>query len=122
MVIARKIGCRLRAARIEKGLSVKRLAELSGFARSYLYQLEKGDAQPSRPAVEKLGRVLGVAAEYLAGETDQPQFIAILESQLSHDEHDLVRMYRALPAHDKRVIDRVLSLAYSAASVLATRD
>lgn len=53
-----RFGEMLLAERTAKGLSQKRLAKMSGLAKSYLSRLETTDRKPSRPTVELLADTL----------------------------------------------------------------
>lgn len=49
---------RLRAKRLEAGLTQKRLAELAGVSLSYIKYLENGPTEPSRPYLMAVAKAL----------------------------------------------------------------
>jgi len=66
------VGERLRAARLEKGLSQRDLS-FSGCTAAYISRIEAGDRVPSLQLLREFGRRLGVSAEFLAtGEAEAP--------------------------------------------------
>jgi transcriptional regulator with XRE-family HTH domain len=52
----------VRAARVAQGISQEKLAELGGFHRTYVSQVERGVTNVSLDNVERLAVVLGVDA------------------------------------------------------------
>lgn len=61
-------GERLRATRIDRGLSVNRLTELSDLGKSTICNLENNtQAMPGGQTVVQLCKVLNVSADYLLG-------------------------------------------------------
>lgn len=66
--LARRIGRRIRAARLRAGLTQQRLAE-GRYTKAYISALEKGHAKPSMAALNFLSERLGLpAAHFLGGE------------------------------------------------------
>lgn len=53
------VGQRVRQLREEKGLSVRGLAEQSGFSPSFISQVEHGQVSPSISSMEKIAAILG---------------------------------------------------------------
>jgi len=66
-----KVGARIHDRRESRGLSIAELARKSGVAKSYLSQLERGEADnPSLEAVRKIAGGLGVRVSDLIGEEE----------------------------------------------------
>lgn len=65
-------GDRIRAARSARGLSQSRLAELSGVAAVSIRSYETHKRFPKLDQIKKLAAALEVSAEYLLGNTDEP--------------------------------------------------
>lgn len=61
------LGKRIRAVRQDRGLSVARLAEISGVSRRMLTQIELGQANPSLATVDKIATALGTTFPALVG-------------------------------------------------------
>jgi transcriptional regulator with XRE-family HTH domain len=55
---------RLRALRIEKGLTLEALATLSGFTKGYLSRIENGGKAPPIASLARIGRALGQDLSY----------------------------------------------------------
>lgn len=67
-----RVGERLRAARLAKGLSQRGLS-FPGCTAAYISRIEAGDRVPSLQLLREFGRRLGVSAEFLAtGEAEAP--------------------------------------------------
>jgi len=58
------LGDRIRAKRIQRGLSLRQLAEATGFTPSFLSQVERSLAMPSIMSLRKLGEALEVPIFY----------------------------------------------------------
>lgn len=70
---AELIGAHVRAVRRAQGLTLVRLAALSGLSHSFLSQLERGQARPSMVSLERIARALGRSqAELLAAADERP--------------------------------------------------
>jgi transcriptional regulator with XRE-family HTH domain len=61
----------LRATRLGKSISQDELAARSGYHRTYIGQLERGEKSPSLRTVFNLAATLGVAASKMVGETER---------------------------------------------------
>lgn len=56
----KEIGEQLHMRRLEAGLSLRKLAELSGIGHSYIAKIEKGGNSPSVDTLRRLCDVIGV--------------------------------------------------------------
>jgi transcriptional regulator with XRE-family HTH domain len=63
-------GKRLRAVRVNAGLSQKEIAERLGITQSYLSRIENG-GNPINSVVVQLAEILGVSTDYLLMRTDE---------------------------------------------------
>lgn len=59
----------IRKLRKERGLTLKRLSELTGLAPSLISKYENGDRHPKIENWQKLADYFGVSVEYLQGKT-----------------------------------------------------
>lgn len=57
----------------EKNISVAQLLSNCGFAKSFVYDLEKRDNSPSCDRISKIADVLECSVDYLLGRTDTPK-------------------------------------------------
>jgi transcriptional regulator with XRE-family HTH domain len=78
-------GTRMRYLRDTLGLSLSKLAELSGVSRGYLYLVEKGTSCPTLDKVEAIAQVLNVTPSQLIGDNSGDLFA---------DEVKLLNAYR----------------------------
>lgn len=62
------LGARLKAARGSTGLSLRGLAQRTGFSASFLSQVELGQASPSLGSLESIAQALGVSLAELLSE------------------------------------------------------
>ena len=77
------VGARLKAARLEAGLSQRQLA-FTGCSPAYISRIEAGDRIPSLQLLRELGRRLGVSEDFLAtGEETQFQTLSMLEAEIA---------------------------------------
>lgn len=100
--MATRLGEKLNALRKEKGLTLERLAELSGLSKSYIWELENRESQ--RPSAEKLnalGRVLGVDAVFFI-EDD------VREPERRHLDAAFYRDYQDLSDDDKERLRKIM--------------
>ena len=84
-------GKRLREARERAGFSQAALAAVCGCSGAYISRLEVGDRTPSLQLLRRIGRCLGVSADYLATgavapDTEQP---ALFDAELALRLNDL---------------------------------
>ena len=92
-----KLGSRIKALRTGKGLTLEQLAEQSGSAKSYIWELENRDTQ--NPSAEKLARiavVLETTTDYLLGGNVQGQADPV--------DQAFFRQYSSLPEETRRTI------------------
>ncbi|KTC98682.1 LexA family protein [Legionella erythra] len=74
MSIKEQIGQRIQAARLEKGLTRKALAELTNdLKQSRINNWERGDRTPGPEEIKQLAKALEVSAAYLMCLTDEKQ-------------------------------------------------
>lgn len=74
MSIKEQIGQRIQAARLEKGLTRKALAELTDYLKqSRINNWERGDRTPGPEEIKQLAKALDVSAAYLMCLTDEKQ-------------------------------------------------
>lgn len=65
MDMRRIVGENVRRARLAKGLTQERLAELSGFTQQYVSELENGKQNPTVVTLYELGQQLDVTPAQL---------------------------------------------------------
>ena len=65
------IGTRMRELRKAKGLTLKKLAELTNLSVGYLSQLERQDADPSVRSLNVIGKALGVGINWFFPDPEQ---------------------------------------------------
>ncbi len=70
LTLQRAFGEVIRAARAERGLSQERLAHDSGYDRTYLGLLERGQRNPSLLTVIRVASVLGMKPSELIGRVE----------------------------------------------------
>ena len=85
-----KFGARIKELRTSQGMTLEQLAQKTGTAKSYIWELENKD--PPRPSAEKLSAIaeaLGVTVDYLFGRDQQSLGDAV--------DHAFLREYAVLP-------------------------
>lgn len=68
----REMGKRIRYARNMRGLTLQQVADSLGFAIESVAHIEGGSNKPSLQTFIKLGDILDVSLDYLAGRTPSP--------------------------------------------------
>jgi len=71
MTIAQLFGKTLQKIREEKGLSQERLAQSSGYHRTYISMLERGLRTPTLEAIFNIAIALGVSASSIVLQIEQ---------------------------------------------------
>lgn len=74
-----EIGNAIKALRTKKGISQKKLAELSDISANAMCSIEKGAAFPSKDTIDKICSALGVPVSYLL-------FFSITEEDIPSDK------------------------------------
>ena len=74
------IGQNIKTYRKNKGLSLTKVAELTGYSVSFLSQIERNIANPSINSLKKISDVLGIQLAYFFndqenGQTDEKQYV-----------------------------------------------
>lgn len=98
------LGEKIRKLRKEKGLTLDKLAELTGSSKSYIWELE--NKNPSRPSAEKLSRIaekLGTTIEYLM---DEGEGISVEDAA----DAQFYRQYRKMNHTTKAKIRQMVDL------------
>ncbi|PWV92009.1 DNA-binding XRE family transcriptional regulator [Paenibacillus cellulosilyticus] len=70
------LASRLRSARVRIDKTQEQVAEAVGVGQTTYSSYEVGRRKPSYKVLQKLSEYLGVSADYLLGNTDDPQGIA----------------------------------------------
>jgi transcriptional regulator with XRE-family HTH domain len=60
----------MKARRASLGLTLSDAAQATGIARSYLYQLERGESVPTVDKLQAIARAYGTSVGALIGETE----------------------------------------------------
>jgi len=75
------VGEKIKALREAKGLSLKEVADLSGFSTALLSQVENHMVSPSLGTIVKLARALGLKVSDLLGETQGEPFTIVRKDE-----------------------------------------
>lgn len=84
-------GKRLRAVRVNSGLSQKEIAAKLGVTQSYLSRIERG-GNPINSVVVQLAEILGVTTDYLLMRTDELQGQSAEGSSMAEDSREETNM------------------------------
>jgi len=98
-----KFGTRIKDLRTKKGMTLDQLAQKTGTAKSYIWELENKD--PPRPSVDKLSAIaeaLGVTVDYLFGRDDQTLGEAV--------DRAFFREYAGLPEETKEQLRQMAKI------------
>ncbi len=98
-----KFGARIKELRTSQGTTLEQLAQKTGTAKSYIWELENKD--PPRPSAEKLSAIaeaLGVTVDYLFGRDQQSLGDAV--------DHAFFREYAGLPEETKEQLRQMAKI------------
>jgi transcriptional regulator with XRE-family HTH domain len=98
------LGDKIRKLRKEKGLTLDKLAELSGSSKSYIWELE--NKTPPRPSADKLAKIaeqLDTTIEYLLDEGEGL-------SQEDATDARFYRQYRKMDSATKAKVRQIIKL------------
>jgi transcriptional regulator with XRE-family HTH domain len=101
--MANTFGARIKQLRIEQGLTLEELAQTTGTAKSYIWELE--NKNPPRPSAEKLSLIakeLGVTVDYLYGRDEQ--------TLVSAKDLAFFRAYKGLPPKTKEQLRQMAKI------------
>ena len=90
-------GARIKGARVDKGLSVAKLAELAQVSKAYMHQIENGECfRPSAQILYDIAQSLGTSVAYLLGRASkgpEPEATPIPQSlrEFANSEPDLTQ-------------------------------
>jgi transcriptional regulator with XRE-family HTH domain len=77
LTVSARFGARVRAARLQQGLTLDALAAAAGISRAALSNLERGEHSPSLTAATNVARALGVSLAQLLGEEERRPVVTI---------------------------------------------
>jgi len=79
-----RVGEKFKTLREQKGLSLKELADLTGFSTALLSQMENHLVSPSLGTIIKLAKALGVRVGDFMGETEGEPFTIVRKDERKH--------------------------------------
>jgi transcriptional regulator with XRE-family HTH domain len=86
------LGDRIRELRKSKGMTLQELADVSGVAKSYIWDLEKGNSRrPSAAILDCIARALGSTVDQLLGNVTEAEGLDGVFVQLYLAQSDEVR-------------------------------
>lgn len=100
---------RIKSVKKEKGITNAKLSEMSGVPYGTLNKILGSETkEPSINAIIKISKALGVSTDYIiSGETQITSKV-----QFSSDETNIIKKYRELDTHGKKMVDIVLDEEY----------
>lgn len=101
---------RLRALRIENGLTQKQLADNLNISDKNIWTYEKGIATPPYDILSAYADFFGVTTDYLIGRTDDFAKLATapINDAYTIEERQLIAKYRELNPHCKKLINNTI--------------
>jgi len=97
------LGGRIKQLRKERNMTLEQLADATGSAKSYIWELENRETQnPSADKLSKIAKALGVTSDYLL-EGD-------VEQQAAAEDKAFFRQYTDLPIETRKTIREMAKL------------
>ena len=110
------VGSRIKELRENKGLSRNELANLLGVTVGAISNYENEVSSPKEPILFKIMDVLNCDANYLFQDAfDMPT----MKNSVSVDEYEIVKKYRILDDHGRKMVDFTLEEEYKRSKALA---
>ena len=94
------------------GYSQAKLAEVLAISRQTVSDYEHGKTSPDEATMVKIADALNVSVDYLLGRSDDLGAVIAPQSDLTREEQQLLRDFRALSRHSRELI---LGMVHSAA-------
>lgn len=95
------IGCRVREARVEYGLTQEELAEDVGVDAKHISRIENGHKKGSDQLIRRIGEVTGKPLSFFYGN-------APMTEDTSDKEKDILMKYRKATAQQKKLIESLI--------------
>lgn len=99
---------RFEKLRSSQGIAKSYIAESIIRTPSTIQDWKKGKSEPNDDQIEVVAKILHTTSAYLRGETDDPSIPT--SDQYSPEENAVIKKYRALDKHGKKLVDAVLSI------------
>jgi transcriptional regulator with XRE-family HTH domain len=99
---------RLKEAREAKGLNKQETAQQLGFSQSVYLRYENGDRNPTYSVIKDMALFLGVSAEYLTDQTDDPTPCEIVVDSSDKRLSFIIETYKSVSEEKK---ERLLQYA-----------
>lgn len=99
----------LRFLRTQKGLSQQKLADILHVSQQSIYKYENGLSEPDIQTLKSLSEIFNTSIDYIVGNTENPRKIDFfIETELTQQELDHIRIFRRLPAYRKKIIEIIM--------------
>lgn len=109
---------RLKAARLRHPLTQKQLGKILGVSIMTIRNWESGEKSPSMHAIIDLTRVFGISADELLG-TKRSN---LSDWPITSAESSLLKTYRSLDTHGRKVVDTICALELSRVEETAPKN
>ncbi len=96
-----KLGIKINKLRTERGLSLEGLALAAAVSKSYLWEVENRDVNPTTEKLKSIAAALKVEVAFLMDDEVQ-------EEPQDQRDRRFFRKYTQLPAEDKEQLQRIL--------------
>lgn len=81
MISKAELGRRIREARVQRGMTLKQLDQLSGFSATHISEIERGKTSPTIGALIKVAQALGKEPSYFIEEELLPETALVSRDQ-----------------------------------------
>lgn len=95
---------KIKELRIANNLSQMELAKMLGKNQTAIGKYERGDLEPNVETLIALSKIFNVSVGFLIGAEDEFGAVNVAGENLSKDEKELLRSYRALDFDSQNVI------------------
>lgn len=99
------MGERIKAARIQKKLTLEKLSEKIGISRNFLWEIEAGRKAPAIQTLYSIGKELGISIDYLFCLSPKAQILDNEEIEMSDKINHIIKN---LDLHERHMLYALL--------------
>ncbi|PDY76973.1 helix-turn-helix domain-containing protein [Bacillus cereus] len=101
-------GQRLKALRLEKGMTQQQLADFLDIEKSNISRFESGKQSPSSDNRVKMAKLFNVSVDYMLGLSEHKSLDKEKSEKISKEAADLMEKINKLPPEKRKLIENLI--------------